>query len=392
MKTTGPREGSLDVSVVLSASYPSRGAAEVLSQRVCHLLSKGGYGQGDRFLTDDELVGVTGLSRSTVRRALIGLTQGGWLDRRAGLGTFVGRVSERGVGQGEMRVEAGARAMRLGVIAFNRKVPAYDWLTPQLMQGISACAGPMGARVELLAGLSESFGESLEQLERSGQDVVLCLSADPSDAMLVRAASERGLRCMVAGTLFPELEVPRVCEDNRSGIDFAVRRLAELGHERIGLVMRRWVGAWLFKRHEQWHDTMRELGLPMDEQLMHWLPQGDEKLSSPEAIAELSDWIRTARPTALICGHYLPALHLGQLRREGRLAIPEDLSVVVVDRHPEVSRMLGMDPTSMELPLHAMGRTLVEHAARWCAGEVPASLTQLPMTWRDGATVRPRVR
>ncbi len=386
MKTRVLPAESPDPNAVLSASYPSRGAAEELSQRICALLREGGYGVGDRFKTDDELVELTGLSRSTVRRALIAIKEEGWLSSKAGLGTFVGRVSGTSV---TVRGTVAAPAIRIGVMAFNSRMPVFDWLTPLLLNGVNEVAGPAGTRVELLGGFADTLEQSLERLERCHPDVIACLSSDPGDAMLLRAASDRGMRCIVVGTLFPDLSVPRVCEDNRGGMDLAVRKLAAMGHRRIGLVMRRWVGSWLFKRHEQWHDSLQALGLPFDEQLMHWLPQSDAKVMAREAIEELGGWIENTRPTAVICGHYLPAMHLGHLRREGRLRIPQDLSVVVVDRHPEVQWMLGIEPTTIELPLAQIGRTLVDLAHQWRNGVQPPTLTQIPMTWRDGLTVAP---
>ncbi len=385
--TTDTSPPALDARQALSRPYPARGAVEVLSDRVCHLLSHAGYTVGDRFLTDDELVELTGLSRSTVRRALAALRQRGWLQSRAGMGTYVGRIDGERPRSSHVKTPVGRQAIRMGVLAFNGKMPDHDWYTPQVMRGVSEASADHNVRVEMLTGLTGPLSESVVKLESVAPDVVISLSADPNDGPLLRLASEGGMRCLLAGTTFPELDLPRVCEDNRGGMDMVVRKLAERGHERIGLIMRRWVGSWLFKRHEQWHNTLRRLGLAHDEQLMHWLPMQDAELVAPQAFTDVADWFERARPTAIICGHYAPALHLGHLIREGRLRVPEQASVAVIDLHPEVPRMLGMPPASAALPLREIGRKVVELASAWCDGQAPASLTRLPLTWIEGPTL-----
>ncbi|MEM6392408.1 MAG: substrate-binding domain-containing protein [Planctomycetota bacterium] len=373
---------------VLAAEYPSRGAAEVLGQRVAELLRGGAYGVGDRFLTDDELVEATGLSRSTVRRALSDLTRAGWLDRRAGRGTYVGRTEGPALPAATPPLGMN-QTIRVGVLAFSGHNPAYDWLTPPVLRGMNEVASVHGVRVELTPGFTGKLSEAAERLDADRPDVLISLSDRPRDAMLLRLASERGVRCMVMGTPFSELDLPRVCEDNRGGMALAVKRLAELGHERIGLVMRRWPGGWLFKRHEQWHASLEELGLDHDESLMHWLPLGDAEFNSTASVNALQQWIERVRPSVVLGGHYSPAQHLGELVRAGRLRVPEDVSVALIDQHPEAEFMLGMRPACVELPLQEMGRRAAELSVAWCSGQAPPSLTKLPMKWSPGPSLAP---
>ncbi|MEO0586972.1 MAG: GntR family transcriptional regulator [Planctomycetota bacterium] len=375
----------------LRKAYPSRGAADVLCERVTTLLRDGGFAVGDRFLTDDELAEATGLSRSTVRRAIGVLRTQGWLRSKAGLGTFVGRLEGPTPGSGDGAEDRimGASTLRIGVLAYSVSSPEFDWFTPRVMQGIQPVAAEARARVELIGGLGNDIEDALAHVDRLAPDALICLSVNPSDELLLRHASQRGLRCLVAGTAFPELDIPRVCEDNRGGMDMVVRKAAEQGHTRIGLMMRRWPGAWLLKRHEQWHDTMRDLGLEHDEGLMHWLPYRDEAYIAQSAHDAVAAWYDRAKPTAIVCGHYGPTLHLGQMIRQRRLTIPGDLSVAVIDQHTDAHKMLGVAPAMASLPLREIGHTLATQAIGWCHGNKPPSLTRLPMTWDDGTTLGP---
>ena len=384
----------------LGEPYPPRGSVEVLAERVAAVLRGGEYGVGDRFFTDEELMAATGLSRSSVRRALGGLRDEGWLRRRVGRGTYVGRTSDATPGPREAPprrpAAAAPAALRVGVLAFSGRSPAHDWFTGDVMRGISSggdAAAASGAddavplRVELLGGYTDTLAGSLARLEASAPDVLVCLSSSPDDAMLVRMASERGMKCIVAGTVFPELDEPRVCEDNRQGVRMVVRELAERGHGRVGLVMRRWNGPWVFERHEQWLASCAEFGVAADEALVHWLPGAERDLLNPTTDDRLAGWIERAKPTAVVCGHYAPVENLGHLVRAGRLKVPGDLAVAVIDQqHPLVARQLGVEPSGAVTPLHEIGARVARLAAGWARGVTPERLTRLPMRWHEGAT------
>ena len=74
-------------------SKPARGDGIALHHRIATLLkdaiATGRYGPGERLPTEGELVALHGVSRVTVRRALLSLEQQGLIVRRVGAGTFV---------------------------------------------------------------------------------------------------------------------------------------------------------------------------------------------------------------------------------------------------------------------------------------------------------------
>jgi len=89
------------VTLDFSTEFPSRRAAEELRTQVVRFLMLERSATGTRFLTDQEMVVRSKLSRSTVRRVLDVLHQQGWIDRRIGQGTFVGpRVGTAGLSGG----------------------------------------------------------------------------------------------------------------------------------------------------------------------------------------------------------------------------------------------------------------------------------------------------
>src|SRR4051812_1551687 len=77
---------SFEVKVPL----PARGSAIALREQLVDYLMQNRPVVGARFLSDHELARVSGLSRPTVRRALDSLQRDGWIERRPGIGTFIG--------------------------------------------------------------------------------------------------------------------------------------------------------------------------------------------------------------------------------------------------------------------------------------------------------------
>jgi DNA-binding LacI/PurR family transcriptional regulator len=73
--------------------------------------------------------------------------------------------------------------------------------------------------------------------------------------------------------------------------------------------------------------------------------------------------------------------------RDGRLRVPQDLSIVTFDQRPDVAAHLGgVQPTMIELPLRAMGRRLAEMARQIVDGQSVQS-TSLPCTISEGGSV-----
>src|SRR5882757_1445022 len=106
------------INAAFSEPFPSRKAFVALRRRLEDQLRGGGFSAGDPFPSDADLVRTTGLSRDTVRKALAELSRDGWIERRHGLGTFVGpRVNmpiSRRIGQGVERARVIGRVAVLG--------------------------------------------------------------------------------------------------------------------------------------------------------------------------------------------------------------------------------------------------------------------------------------
>ncbi|MEM6561782.1 MAG: substrate-binding domain-containing protein [Planctomycetota bacterium] len=394
--------------------FPSRGAVEVLRDRVILDLKRRAPKPGSPFMTDAELAARSGLSRSTIRRALGELQKDGWLSREVGRGTFVGpRVSQSDF----EAAEASVGALRLGVVLFDIGDLSADWVTPQVMSGIDEEAASTGLSVELL-GLREVDGSSLsKRLERSRPDVLVSLAARPRDALFLRDAIRLDIPTLVVGTAHQYLGLPAVVEDNRQGMNLAVDMLRDAGHERIGMLINRWPGAWVFERQEAFENRMIEDGLDPYEVDTCWIGAGDhpghhdqwrhepnlphrrslmggvsvrEPMPFDGGLERVCRWLERTQPTAVVAASYAGLDMIGAAARKLGLSIPGDLSVAGMDQHPKAAEWLGVEPSLAELPLRDMGRQVALTSRALSEGASLPGVVLVPFRTRRGASVAPR--
>ena len=391
--------------------FPRHGAASALRERVILHLRRSGRAPGEPFLNDAELVAESGLSRSTVRRALDGLRRDGWVSREAGRGTFVGpRLARLGnMDQGE--APAAGRAVRLGVVLFDIAALAGDWITPHVLAGIDDAADGAGVKVEMIGACEADAEAILRRLERDRPDALASLAANPRDALFLRDAARLGIPSLVVGTAHQYLGLPAVVEDNDQGARLAVRRLLDAGHERVGLVLNRWPAGWVFERQEAFERAMLDGGLDADAPGTCWVGAADHPgLGDPrhshrnatriglglgvpgpfdDAAERVAAWLDRHRPTAVVAGSYAAAQILGGATRALGWAIPRDLSVVGFDPHPQAAEWLGVRPTLVRLPLREMGRRIAGLARGLADGADPSRIgrVRVPFAFEAGDSV-----
>jgi DNA-binding LacI/PurR family transcriptional regulator len=392
---------------ILDEPFPRRGAVDVLRDRVVSFLERHQPAPGSRFLTDEDLANRSGLSRSTIRRALEPLQREGWLSREVGRGTYVGaRLASSPADQES--AEYRRTLVRLGVLLFDIGGLSGDWITPSVLAGIDREANPAGLNVEML-GFREIDADSItRRLERSRPEVLASLASQPKDAMMLREAVRLGIKTLVVGTAHQFLGLPTVAEDNRQGMNLALDALRRAGHERIGLIVNRWPGAWVFERQQAFEERLEREGLDPHAVGTCWIGSSDHPAletrqrergmarapggvgdSAPgrHAIDRVAAWLERARPTAVVAGSYLGMQHLGLAAQRLGSRVPDDLSVVGLDQHPDTATWLDVEPTLALLPLEAMGRQVARTARALADGATIDEVVRVPFDFREGGSV-----
>jgi DNA-binding LacI/PurR family transcriptional regulator len=385
---------------VISGPFPARKAFQVLRDRlIAHLIDSGAE-VGDDFCSEARLMEISGLSRTTVRKAVNALCAQGWVERRAGVGSFVGprvalpRPPENGAGKPTARRDV----IRVAVLLHLQGEGGVDYFTRGVLQGLDSAALEEGLSVSLVGDSNMDVPTLVKRLHNSHADVLVVMPSTARHALQAGAAEGMGLPCLVAGTHLFESGLPTVHEDGEQAVALAVRHLVERGHRRIGLWLSQAPAIWVHQRRNGYVKALREHGIEPDERLVLWTPYSPvsdvvcrSQLANMEAF---SAYIAEQAPTALILGSSGQHTRtLGEAVRKGLVRIPETLSVVFLDQnYDDYSRYLHRRPDVVALPLVEIGRTLARLAGTVCAAKrqnspVPVDLIALPCTFVEGDSV-----
>lgn len=225
--------------------------------------------------------------------------------------------------------------------------PAFAQVIEQVLAGhgytpVLCCQQPGGA----------SEDELVEQLEESGVDGIVFLSGLHADT-----AAEQGRYAELAARRVPfvlingwneQVSAPFVSPDDHMAAGMAVRHLAELGHERIGLA----VGPVRYvPSRRKTEGFLAAAGPDAERYVRHTLFSVE---GGHAAAAELID----AGCTGIVCGSDMMALGVIRAARERGLGVPGDVSVVGYDDSPLIP---FTDPplTTVRQPVQAMASAAV---------------------------------
>lgn len=293
-------------------------------------IQSGSYVKNQSIPTERELATELGLSRLTVRRAMVELAKQGLLRRVPGRGTFVNP---------EPRVPSG------------RSTPADTRETMPTIAFVSEETSiPHGDfTLRLLNGLRDSSKSALLTLRTVGRDpseLLAGLKADRSvrgivalwitDATVVAALSQTGLPTVLYECIEPPEGLPpldAIAHGDEVGAYNAVRALILAGHQDIAcltqvvdLNLNTEISKPAHDRQEGYIRAMRKHGLPVDPGRIHTVvPSGSASYAMGRRL--LSD-PSAKRPTAFFCSDDMIAAGLMAAARDLGVHVPNQLSVV----------------------------------------------------------------
>ncbi|NJC21617.1 DNA-binding LacI/PurR family transcriptional regulator [Arthrobacter pigmenti] len=295
----------------------------------------------------------TGLSGMTIRRDLAHLADQGLLKRVHG-GAVPAGIERAGAA-------AGRRARPVATLGLI--VPTSGYYFPAVIRGAEAAARVHNAR--LVLGVSnysvEEESRQLERLVANGVDGILLASSGSTDdgsptlELLSRLGVpvvlvERSGRAELAGA-----SLESVMSDHSYGAELAVRHLASLGHNRIGLAVATSPTApWLREGHGR---AVQRLGLEPDAPVIEFTRAGPGIGNNRDVLrAFLDDCVASDTRAVLV----LPdeeAIALVGIAQESGLEVPGDLSIVAYD--DEVAELAGVPLTAVAPPKRDVGYSAV---------------------------------
>lgn len=195
-----------------------------------HILS-GTYKPGDRIPSEYVLQENYQVSRQTVRKAILELSNEGFLRSEKGSGTYVST---------HYRSKAGVRSMNktIGVIT----TYISDYIFPSIIRGIESRLNEDNYSL-LLASTNNDIEQEKKALEMMLSYGVDGLIVEPTRSNVYNpniayylSFKEQDVPLVMINAYYEELEVPFFCLDDVQSSYLATRELITKGHSQIGII------------------------------------------------------------------------------------------------------------------------------------------------------------
>jgi len=351
----------------------------ILDDFKSYILS-GTYKAGERIPSENALQTSYNVSRQTVRKAILELTNEGYLRREKGSGTYV---------SSQHRTRTGARASNktIGVVT----TYISDYIFPSIIRGIESRLNEDNYSL-LLASTNNNVTQEKKALEMMLSYGVDGLIVEPTKSNLFNpnisyylSFKEQEVPLAMINAYYEELEIPFFCLDDVLSSYLATRELIAKGHTQIGIIakMDDLQGKYRMKgfikalgeaklRFGQEHvlsfDTETKQDLPVN--LEAYLNDNRDEL------------------TAIVCYNDEVALEVLNACRLLGISIPDELSIIGQD-NAYTAKGAYLKLTTLTHPQEQMGRDAADWIIKSLQGkkELPSQTFYAP-EWVEGETVK----
>ena len=293
---------------------------EMIVKDIRRQIEKGALKPGDKLPTEQEYQKIYGVSRITVQTALRMLREEGLLRRVAGSGTYLTETGEA----------ARAEKNFISFVCYN----SVDELM-RVAEGINSAAEPLGlyTSMRITNGNPDFELEAVESAFGNGaKGVIVFPSEQDKNVGFFRDLVMKKYPIVFIDRCALRLPCNFVCSNNYIGARLATEHLIRYGHEHILYVNSGDVRP-LKERIAGFTDAMADAGLEGSARILDC----DKPAASRSAdFGEITDGLTKAfsvgpRPTALVCGNDLIALHCMRVLRSLHYRVPDDVSVTGYD-------------------------------------------------------------
>ena len=331
---------------------------------------------GDKFYSENELTGMFGISRQTVRQAVGILEQEGYVERRRGSGTYVV--------YGGLPKHAPTR--NIGVIS----TYLDDYIFTSIIKGIETALTKSGYTMQLAFTHNRVENESRAlrtMLEKQVDGIIVepTKSALPNpNGALYQEIHAQKIPLIFFNAYYPSMPFPHVSMDDRQAGRMATDCLLRAGHRQIaGIFQSDDLQGHL--RYAGYVDALRSAGLELQSRHILWYTTEDIRY-----LAE--DFHRVQRSldgcTGLVCYNDQIAFGLfGELRRHG-IKVPGDLSLVGID-NSDLAEICEVPFTSVAHPMKRLGTTAAENLLRLIEDPAFDATVDFPPTLVERGSVNP---
>ena len=318
-------------------------------------------GQYDRLLPTEQLLCQRfQISRQTVRRALSMLEDEGLITRRQGSGSHLRERTEP------------ETVLNCTIAVVTTYIS--DYIFPSILRGMEAVLTANSSAPLLFATQNQIATERktlqtlLTMRDLDGVLVEGSKTALPNPNLdLYRKLIDRGVRLVFFNGTYPELAaIPSVLADNYGGGKLLVEHLNRKGHQNI---------AGIFKnddmqgtlRYAGYAETLRNLGLPLEDSRISWYNTETRKSFYSEAYLDaVLEGFQGC--SAIVCYNDEVAIRVVSHLKKRGVAVPEEMAVVSFD-DSQYSELAPVRITSLSHGSRNLGELAANLMLRLLRGE-----------------------
>jgi GntR family transcriptional regulator of arabinose operon len=325
---------------------------QVIIDDIKSKILSGDYIVDQQIPTESSLQEKYQVSRHTVRKAILDLSNEGFLRSEKGSGTYV-------CNQYQAKSGGNSNNKTIGVIT----TYISDYIFPSIIRGIEARLNEDNYSL-LLASTNNDVEQEKKALEMMLSFGVVGLIVEPTKSNLYNpniayylSFKEQDVPFIMINAYYEELEVPFFCLDDVQSSYLATKELISKGHKQIGLISKTddLQGKYRMKGYLK---AMGEAKLRFNpEQVLSYTTETKQGLSSnlKKFINENKDVL-----TAIVCYNDEVGLELANVCRQLNISIPDKLSIIGQD-NSYIAKNANIKLTTLTHPQEQMGRD----AADW---------------------------
>lgn len=325
---------------------------QVIIEDIKSNILSGIYGVGEQIPTESALQDKYQVSRQTVRKAILELSNEGFLRSEKGSGTYVS-------GQYRSKSAGNSNKKTIGVIT----TYISDYIFPSIIRGIEGRLNEDNYSL-LLASTNNDVAQEKKALEMMLSYGVDGLIIEPTKSNLYNpniayylSFKEQDVPFIMINAYYEELEVPFFCLDDVQSSYLATKQLISKGHTQIGIIskMDDLQGKYRMKGYIK---ALGEAKLRFHpEQVLSY-----DTETKPDLSAALKKFLNENRDdlTAIVCYNDEVGLEVVNGCRQLGILIPDELSIIGQD-NSYIAKNANIKLTTLTHPQEQMGRD----AADW---------------------------
>jgi DNA-binding LacI/PurR family transcriptional regulator len=272
---------------------------------------------GDRLGTEVELAQANGVSRVTVRQALVILEEEGYISRRKARGTFVKRAVEPGAWLGN------GRSTVVVVCASEQADHAdEDVGFAELLRAMERRLTAEGCAIQILSVGADKAADRERLKELAGRDEITAFCAIGPCLVPYARVVEKTPVLQCGG--FRSGGFPFVGPDLHAVGRDCIEHLLTRGHREVAMLCGSWVTPTAFRLFaEGFREGFERAGLPFPRRLLFQAYPGEslEQLAQDVLAGE-------PRPTAVFAENWVVCKAILAAAAKSNLQIPDDLSII----------------------------------------------------------------